>query len=96
MTLGLFSTRAEIPAGSWRGSQGGQESSSVGGLGSIEAHKILFERNTRMSEADKRNRPFPTSQKGDKIDHGTDALAGMNQNKGVIRFQAEGMAQPRG
>jgi hypothetical protein len=37
-----------------------------------------------MSEADKRNRQFPTSQKGDKIDHGADALAEMNVNKGVL------------
>ena len=37
-----------------------------------------------MSEADKRNRQFPTSQKGDKIDHGADALAEMNKNRRVL------------
>jgi len=43
-----------------------------------------------MSEADKRNRPFPTSQKGDKIDHGTDALAEMNVNRRVLDSPKDG------
>jgi hypothetical protein len=30
------------------------------------------------------SRPFPSSQKGPRIDHGTDALAEMNRNKGVL------------
>jgi len=29
-------------------------------------------------------RPYPSSQKGPRIDHGTDTLAQVNKNKGVL------------